>query len=46
MVNTDYFQDEDIDNQAPHRTFGLGLTAGPGSGAGAQGRVSIRREHR
>jgi len=37
MVNTDYFQDDDVDNEAPYRTFGLGLTAGPG--AGVRGRV-------
>jgi hypothetical protein len=43
MVNTDFFQDQDhtddID-EAPYRTFGLGLRARGDS------RVSIRREHR
>jgi len=40
MVNTDFFQDDDVDNEAPYRTFGLG------HGGGRQARVSIRREHR
>ena len=46
MVNTDYFQDDDIDdidnidNEAPYRTFGLGHHGG------RQARLSIRREHR
>ena len=40
MVNTDFFQNDDADHDAPYRTFGLGLTAGLAA------RVSIRREHR
>jgi len=40
MVNTDFFQDNDDHDDAPYRTFGLGLTAVPDI------RVSIRREHR
>jgi hypothetical protein len=40
MVNTDFFQNDDIDNEAPYRTFGLGLAARPAE------RVSMRREHR
>lgn len=40
MVNTDYFQDDDVDNEAPYRTFGLGQSSRLRAG------VSIRREHR
>lgn len=52
MVNTDFFQNDDIDgidgidsvddidDAAPYRTFGLGQAGKH------QGRVSIRREHR
>ncbi|ACU73454.1 hypothetical protein Caci_4592 [Catenulispora acidiphila DSM 44928] len=39
MVNTDFLQDDDVDNEAPYRTFGLGLRAR------LQERVGIRREH-
>lgn len=40
MVNTDFFNQDDTDDEAPYRTFGLGLATAP------QARVSIRREHR
>jgi hypothetical protein len=40
MVNTDFFQNDDINDEAPYRTFGLGQAAKH------QDRVSIRREHR
>lgn len=40
MVNTDFLETSDVDNEAPYRTFGLGLAARPAV------RVSIRREHR
>jgi hypothetical protein len=40
MVNTEYFQDDDVDNEAPYRTFGLGQSSRLRAG------VSIRRWHR
>lgn len=40
MVNTDYYQHDDVDNEAPYRTFGLGHSDRLPAGA------SIRRVHR
>ena len=40
MVNTDFTQEDNIDDDAPYRTFGLGLSAR------LESRLSIRCVHR